>query len=233
MVTEGEDNTTELTQGVLLPVDDEEAQLVEYGGLYETLSEQQRRLVRGYIRGVRLHGADFQVKHWVECCGMPRSTFYDRLRSEDMVGVASATREAMALTGQTDCARAGLVLGKAVLYIERQIDQGKATLEDLVKAMGVLQHAIAFASGALPGSSTIRSRARVSLEDAHGRRISMEVEGGNAEAEDDVTRALSRLQGERRETLRAAARAGEPESVRAGENGAIDVPATPVAEAAG
>ena len=63
----------------------------------------------------------------------------------------------------------------------------------------------------------------------------MEVEAGPADDEDDVARALSRLQSERREALREAAADAEPESVRAEEGGepVIDVPAMPVAEAAG
>ena len=225
----------ELSQGILFPVDEDEAKLVDVGDMYDSLSEQQRQLVRGYMKGVRRHGADFQMKHWAEYAGLPKSTFYDRLKTDDMVKVAAATREAMVLTGKHDCARAALVMGKAVLSIERLIDEGKAKVEDLAKAMGILQHAIALSSGMLPCATSTRSRAQVSLHDADGRRISMEVETGATDEGDDVARALSRLQGHRRETLRAAAQAADPESVRADEGGepAIDVPATAVAEAAG
>ena len=124
----------ELSQGILFPVDEDEAKLVDVGDMYESLSEQQRQLVRGYMKGVRRHGADFQMKHWAEYSGLPKSTFYDRLKTGDMVKVAAATREAMVLTGQHDCARAALVMGKAVLFIERLVDEGKAKVEDLAKA---------------------------------------------------------------------------------------------------
>ena len=91
------------------------------------------------MRGVRRHGADFQMKHWAEYTGLPKSTFYDRLKTGDMVKVAAATREAMVLTGQHDCARAALVMGKAVLFIERLVDEGKAKVEDLAKALNILR----------------------------------------------------------------------------------------------
>ena len=234
-VTTATAQSEKLTQGILLPVDDAEAQLVEYGDRYSGLTEQQRRLVRAYVHGIRRHGAKFRVKQWAEYSGLPRSTFYERINSEDVVAVAAATREAMVLSGQHDCARASLVLGKAVLFVERLLDEGAITMDTLGKALPVLRDAIAFSSGTLPGSLS-SPRARVSIEDAQGRRIDMEVEAGGGE--DQVGRALSQLQAGRRRTLRAAAEAADPETVRdvvpdPGEPIEVDALPVPVAEAAG
>ena len=38
-------------------------------------------------------------------------------------------------------------MGKTALFIARLIDEGRAKVKDLAKALSILQHAIAFSSG--------------------------------------------------------------------------------------
>lgn len=184
-------------QALLFPADDAEDELYSRCSRYKQLPEDAQRLVRGYLRAKRDHGARAGQVDWANGCAIPRSTFYEHL-ARYSADIWPAIFEALQLVGDKAGQAAKMCLDVISTRLCIEFSEGRTTSTLTPTELRVLEIQ-ARMSGLLVSDSPGQSSARISLSDpATGRRIDMSLTTGNQDPDTPPDFLAQLIEGRRR-----------------------------------